>query len=890
MKRSGAIWLVVGVVAVAAALMYFVVLPQVRDGKTVGEIAKQAEETVKDVKDAVNNAGREVEKVADGAEEIKTAALARMRRIGQDAKGAADEMKALLDKGTPSAAEIAAAKTKLAAALKSASELDVPAAADSATKAAAAKVSDGARAALAALDKLPSDPAQAKAALADLEAKLLAALPDGLTSKPADASQPAAADDGAAKTDAETQQKADGGTEAEKPADAAAAVTPAFDILRVEKDGSTVIAGRAEPGAKVEIVDGDKVIATADADPSGDFAAVLDNPLRSGDHSITLKATTKDGKSTTSEEVATVSVPKDASGELLAMVTKPGEASRIITMPESDAEVASSKVVTPDASKQAQTADGAATAQDVAKVQETAKADSQSAAKVDAASAEDAAKAATDGNTAVATPDLPASSSDIASTPPVVATDEDAGETEAQQTAKLDAAAEDTSSATPADTAAQADQNQPATAPEVMVTAVELEGDRIYIAGSTRPGATVRLYADDKIVAEAKADPNGRFVADGTIKLAVGNHTIRADVLSRDGSRVELRASVPFFRPEGDLAAVASDEAAKDKPAVAPLADGALDKARNEAGKALGLLQGLYAGGNIPTAEELSAARSSAEIALESLAEIRVPADVDPAIAAMAAKASEEAVKALDKLKAMPADVAAFKSALGDVEKIVGSAVKPATEAATAAAADDTSTEPAKQDVAKVDQAKPADEAKPADTAATEPQTVNKTDGHMNSDEVQVTAKVDRLTKSTDATAKVEVGANTSAETAAKTADGASAAATEVRAPSEDTAAAGDQAAGREAAAADQPKVIEQAPLKQSEGSVIIRRGDTLWQISRRVYGKGVRYTTIYVANRTQIEDPDRIMPGQIFTMPGQWLENAEELHKERVQEGHRQP
>lgn len=36
---------------------------------------------------------------------------------------------------------------------------------------------------------------------------------------------------------------------------------PAFDILRVEKDGSTVIAGRAELGA-IEIVDGDKVIAS----------------------------------------------------------------------------------------------------------------------------------------------------------------------------------------------------------------------------------------------------------------------------------------------------------------------------------------------------------------------------------------------------------------------------------------------------------------------------------------------------------------------------------------------------------------------------------------------------------------------------------------------------
>ena len=59
------------------------------------------------------------------------------------------------------------------------------------------------------------------------------------------------------------------------------------------------------------------------------------------------------------------------------------------------------------------------------------------------------------------------------------------------------------------------------------------------------------------------------------------------------------------------------------------------------------------------------------------------------------------------------------------------------------------------------------------------------------------------------------------------------------------------------------------APKLQSvDSAVIIRRGDTLWRISRRVYGRGVRYSTIYLANETQIEDPDRIWPGQVFKVP----------------------
>lgn len=47
-----------------------------------------------------------------------------------------------------------------------------------------------------------------------------------------------------------------------------------------------------------------------------------------------------------------------------------------------------------------------------------------------------------------------------------------------------------------------------------------------------------------------------------------------------------------------------------------------------------------------------------------------------------------------------------------------------------------------------------------------------------------------------------------------------------------------------------------------------IIRGDNLWQISKRTYGRGERYTVIYDANQAQIRDPDLIYPGQIFVLP----------------------
>ncbi|TIU79338.1 MAG: LysM peptidoglycan-binding domain-containing protein, partial [Mesorhizobium sp.] len=56
--------------------------------------------------------------------------------------------------------------------------------------------------------------------------------------------------------------------------------------------------------------------------------------------------------------------------------------------------------------------------------------------------------------------------------------------------------------------------------------------------------------------------------------------------------------------------------------------------------------------------------------------------------------------------------------------------------------------------------------------------------------------------------------------------------------------------------------------LEHADSAVIIRRHDTLWQISRRVYGQGMRYSTIYLANQDQIRNPDRIWPGQVFKVP----------------------
>jgi nucleoid-associated protein YgaU len=49
-----------------------------------------------------------------------------------------------------------------------------------------------------------------------------------------------------------------------------------------------------------------------------------------------------------------------------------------------------------------------------------------------------------------------------------------------------------------------------------------------------------------------------------------------------------------------------------------------------------------------------------------------------------------------------------------------------------------------------------------------------------------------------------------------------------------------------------------------------VTRGDSLWRISQRVYGRGQRYTVIQRANNTQIRNPDLIYPGQVFVLPNE--------------------
>ncbi|AHG44731.1 peptidoglycan-binding protein LysM [Rhizobium leguminosarum bv. trifolii CB782] len=683
MMKNRAGLLALAVLVIAILLMVFFVMPRIGgDANKVGDAINQAST---DLKNTVNESAKTSRSaVADSA-----AVAEKVGRLSADAGTSLSELRTLFADGKgPAADALTASKTKAVGALKALADFAIPDGLDPATQALAAKASDGAAKALAIVQSLPDNVADALAAIAKAEVALTGGAPAS-----AAAAANAAAENSGPKL-------------------------PAFDVLRVEPDGSTVIAGSAEPNGKLEVLDGEKVVTTADVDASGDFAAVLDDPLPAGDHQLVLKFTGKDGKSTLSEEVATISVPKDGNGaNLLAMVSKPGAASRIITAPKAGTEVAdASNPMAPAGDKPAAGESLAAPGAIVAPT----------------------------GELALQTPNLTDAASSVATAPAIPG-------------------------------GAEPDKSN---APDVMVNAVEIEGNKIFIAGTTRAHAKVLGYADDSLVGQDTAGSDGHFIIDGVVALSVGDHKIRVDVVDPAG-KVIVRAAVNFNRPAGDQVRVAAQSVPADAngaSSMVPLDEGELGKRKAEAGKAFGLLKGLFADGKLPGVEQLAAARSATEFALRSLADFRPAVDAPDTFKQASGSASQTATNALTVLQGLPTDAKSVGAALEKLGAMIA----------------ELSPSPA-----------------PAAPAATAP-AVNEAVGN-------------------------------------------------------------------------QPKTIEQAPLTANNAAVIIRRGDTLWQISRRTYGLGVRYTTIYIANEDKIIDPDRIRPGQIFGLPKDALPNAEELHRKRM-------
>jgi len=74
---------------------------------------------------------------------------------------------------------------------------------------------------------------------------------------------------------------------------------------------------------------------------------------------------------------------------------------------------------------------------------------------------------------------------------------------------------------------------------------------------------------------------------------------------------------------------------------------------------------------------------------------------------------------------------------------------------------------------------------------------------------------------------------------------------------------------GRVVARAEVPFQREELPAEAfAQQRIVVQPGNNLWRIARATYGRGIRYTVIYQANKDQIADPNKIYPGQVFALP----------------------
>jgi nucleoid-associated protein YgaU len=104
-------------------------------------------------------------------------------------------------------------------------------------------------------------------------------------------------------------------------------IRPSFDIVRVERDGRTVVAGRAAPDAEVELRAGDRVIDRVWASRSGEWVATPLEPLPPGGQELSVAARSAGAPAIEAEQVVVVVVPEPLQSQpaAVAVATPPAE-------------------------------------------------------------------------------------------------------------------------------------------------------------------------------------------------------------------------------------------------------------------------------------------------------------------------------------------------------------------------------------------------------------------------------------------------------------------------------------------------------------------------------------------------------------------------------------
>ena len=110
---------------------------------------------------------------------------------------------------------------------------------------------------------------------------------------------------------------------------------PSFDVVRINPQGETVIAGRGLPRSEIVILDGGKEIGRVIADNRGEWVFVPDHPLPPGTRELTLQASNPDGTKSQTDAPVVLVVPErtNGKGESLAVKVRPDGSIEVLQGP-----------------------------------------------------------------------------------------------------------------------------------------------------------------------------------------------------------------------------------------------------------------------------------------------------------------------------------------------------------------------------------------------------------------------------------------------------------------------------------------------------------------------------------------------------------------------------
>jgi len=119
---------------------------------------------------------------------------------------------------------------------------------------------------------------------------------------------------------------------------------PSFDVARIEPSGEAVVAGRAAPGATVELLRNGEPQDHVIADQSGQFVMVPPR-LPPGTYDLTLRSKQPDGKEATSKQSVAVALEPTPNERPVVALMTPGKPTVVLSQPAAPKPMAGKVVV-----------------------------------------------------------------------------------------------------------------------------------------------------------------------------------------------------------------------------------------------------------------------------------------------------------------------------------------------------------------------------------------------------------------------------------------------------------------------------------------------------------------------------------------------------------------